>query len=59
MYTDLRTGSQRFIIIFHHIHALNVIASKKFGGKAATENIEASLVEEEGGGKKNYFFYDV
>jgi hypothetical protein len=32
MYTDLRTGSHRFIIIFHHIQALNFISSKNLGG---------------------------
>jgi len=29
MYTDLRTGSHRFIIIFQQIHALGFISSKK------------------------------
>jgi hypothetical protein len=32
MYTDLRTGSDRFIIIFHHIQALSFISIKTFGG---------------------------
>jgi hypothetical protein len=32
MHTDLRTGSHKFIIVFHHIQALNFISSKNFGG---------------------------